>query len=666
MQDFPILDSDLASLVASNASAVLSCLPASRGAMGFKRKKFGVSQNGGLLRKRQPQQNSEDAVDVDSGDGGEEEEKTVKVLETRKREKQEDDELLFSVGRFHDLGLADCLADHIHEKMGFRAPTLIQQAAIPLILSGRDVLVNAGTGTGKTMVYLAPIIHALQSYSSPRLTRNDGTLALVLVPTRELCAQVCGVAEQVLHRFHWLVPGCVMGGEKRSKEKARLRKGVTILVATPGRLLDHLSNTASFRHHRLSWLVFDEADRLLDLGFEKDIEAILNILGARTSVTGEKRQHILLSATLNDRVQQLAALSLTEPATVGLNDLHHDAAVGTPATREGLMAVTNASRGFMDVGTSEEYLEYKIPVQLIQNFYKVPCKLRLVALLALLQQKSRGDGSCKLVVFFSTCDAVDFHYNVVSGFRWSPTPWKGGGERDERKLLGCDTFRLHGSMAQQDRTETYHQFGRASSAVLLCTDVAARGLDFQSVSGIVQYDPPGDAKEYVHRVGRTARLGQKGEAVLFLQPTESDYLKELKKHGVSPKELPLPQLLDGLQARRGKKEETWASVEMHPVAALMQNGLEAFVAGKADARLLAVDAFRSYVRAYAAHRGELKSVFQVWKLHLGHVAKSFGLRDAPSMFGKSVNKQSLKREKEQSVQKRVKKKRRLIPAAMVD
>ncbi|CAK9214746.1 unnamed protein product [Sphagnum troendelagicum] len=462
--------------------------------MGFKRKKFGVSQNGGLLRKRQPQQNSEDAVDVDSGDGGEEEEKTVKVLETRKREKQEDDELLFSVGRFHDLGLADCLADHIHEKMGFSAPTLIQQAAIPLILSGRDVLVNAGTGTGKTMVYLAPIIHALQSYSSPRLTRNDGTLALVLVPTRELCAQVCGVAEQVLHRFHWLVPGCVMGGEKRSKEKARLRKGVTILVATP----------------------------------------------------------------------------------------------------------------------------------------------------------------------------VDFHYNVVSGFRWSPTPWKGGGERDERKLLGCDTFRLHGSMAQQDRTETYHQFGRASSAVLLCTDVAARGLDFQSVSGIVQYDPPGDAKEYVHRVGRTARLGQKGEAVLFLQPTESDYLKELKKHGVSPKELPLPQLLDGLQARRGKKEETWASVEMHPVAALMQNGLEAFVAGKADARLLAVDAFRSYVRAYAAHRGELKSVFQVWKLHLGHVAKSFGLRDAPSMFGKSVNKQSLKREKEQSVQKRVKKKRRLIPAAMVD
>lgn len=107
----------------------------------------------------------------------------------------------------------------------------------------------------------------------------------------------------------------------------------------------------------------------------------------------------------------------------------------------------------------------------------------------------------QLVVFFSTCDAVDFHYTVVSGFRWSPTPWKGGGgENDERKLLGCDVFRLHGSMAQKDRTETFHQFGKATSAILLCTDVAARGLDFQCVSGIVQYEPPGDAAEYVHRL----------------------------------------------------------------------------------------------------------------------------------------------------------------------
>ena len=104
-----------------------------------------------------------------------------------------------------------------------------------------------------------------------------------------------------------------------------------------------------------------------------------------------------------------------------------------------------------------------------------------------------------MVVFFSTCDAVDFHYTVMGGFHWSPTPWKGGSERDENKLLGCETFRLHGSMVQKDRTEAFRQFGSASSAVLLCTDVAARGLDFHNVTGIIQYEPPGDAAEYVHR-----------------------------------------------------------------------------------------------------------------------------------------------------------------------
>uniref|UniRef100_A0A7I4BAZ5 ATP-dependent RNA helicase n=1 Tax=Physcomitrium patens TaxID=3218 RepID=A0A7I4BAZ5_PHYPA len=496
-----------------------------------------------------------------------------------------------------------------------------------------------------------------------------GLTALVLVPTRELCLQVCEVAEKVVHRFHWLVPGCVMGGENRGKEKARLRKGVTILVATPGRLLDHLKNTASFRHDRLRWLVFDEADRLLDLGFEKDIEAILEVLGSRDDKK-KTRQHILLSATLNERVEQLAALSLVNPATIGLDEAISAEMPSLRETKNGAAMSQQKSlihdRNTGDTGPSDGYTEYRIPSQLVQSFLKVPCSLRLVALLGLLQQKSRGNGSCKLVVFFSTCDAVDFHYTVVNEFQWSPTPWKDGRENDERKLLSCEAFRLHGSMAQKDRTEAYNQFGKASSAILLCTDVAARGLDFQNVSGIVQYEPPGDAAEYVHRVGRTARLGQKGEAILFLQPSESEYMEELKKHGVTLQELSLPQLLDRLQERRGKKDDFFSAVEMHPLAGLMQKALEAFVAAKPDARLLAVDSFRSYVRAYAAHRGELKSIFQVRKLHLGHVAKSFGLRDAPSLFGKSVNKQNMKKEKERNVKKRFKKKRRLTPGAMED
>ncbi|KAG0573900.1 hypothetical protein KC19_VG219700 [Ceratodon purpureus] len=301
-----------------------------------------------------------------------------------------------------------------------------------------------------------------------------------------------------------------MGGENRSKEKARLRKGITILVATPGRLLDHLKNTASFRHDRLRWLVFDEADRLLDLGFEKDIESILEVLGSRDD-KNRKPQHVLLSASLNERVEELAALSLVKPATVVLEEAKQVEMASSRKVGNGSAGTQvefhKNERNMGDAGPSDGYTEYRIPSQLVQSFLKVPCSLRLVALLGLLQQKSQRNSSCKLVVFFSTCDAVDFHYTVVNEFRWSPTPWKDGGGKDERMLLGCEAFRLHGSMAQKDRTEAYNQFGKASSAILLCTDVAARGLDFQNVSGIVQYEPPGDAAEYVHRVGRTARLG---------------------------------------------------------------------------------------------------------------------------------------------------------------
>ncbi|KAJ6422327.1 hypothetical protein OIU84_027311 [Salix udensis] len=116
---------------------------------------------------------------------------------------------------------------------------------------------NAATGTGKTVAYLAPIIHHLLSYTS-RIHRENGTYALVLVPTRELCLQVYEILQKLLHRFHWIVPGYVMGGENRSKEKARLRKGISILIATPGRLLDHLKNTACFAHTNLRWIIFDE------------------------------------------------------------------------------------------------------------------------------------------------------------------------------------------------------------------------------------------------------------------------------------------------------------------------------------------------------------------------------------------------------------------------
>ncbi|XP_015579521.1 DEAD-box ATP-dependent RNA helicase 17 isoform X2 [Ricinus communis] len=464
------------------------------------------------------------------------------------------------------------------------------------------------------------------------------------------------ILQGLLHRFHWIVPGYIMGGESRSKEKARLRKGISILVATPGRLLDHLKNTSSFSHTNLRWIIFDEADRILELGFGKEIEDILDLLGSRltrsvgkgnrdSSISNYQRQNLLLSATLNEKVNHLANISLENPVMIGLDDekmqpeplLEHTKSLKSDADDEleHPSKVLKPSTG-----------DFKVPVQLVQKYVKVPCGSRLATLLSILKHLFEKRASQKIVVFFSTCDAVDFHYSLLSEFRFSCTSQS---EAEAAEMfLRCKTFRLHGNMKQEDRRDTFQAFKSDKLALLLSTDVAARGLDLPKVTWIIQYDTPGEATEYVHRVGRTARMGEKGDSLLFLQPVEVDYLQELQKHGVSLTEYPILKMLDSFsfyeQMHRNKK---FVSLESHPWLLSLQKALESFIAAQPKMNKLAQNAFLSWVRAYTAHRGELKRIFMVQKLHLGHVAKSFALKQQPSVVGKAFQKQSKKRKREQ-------------------
>ncbi|RXI06204.1 hypothetical protein DVH24_018246 [Malus domestica] len=508
---------------------------------------------------------------------------------------------IFAPCSFSSLGLHTQLCEQLEERLGFKAPTLVQAQAIPVILSGRHVLVNAATGTGKTVAYLAPVIHHLHLYQ-PRIQRSDGTFALVLVPTRELCLQVHEILHKVLHRFHWIVPGYVMGGENRSKEKARLRKGISILVATPGRLLDHLKNTASFVHTNLRWIIFDEADRILELGFGKEIEEILDLLGSRQHGSAAKnvavtskyefpRQNLLLSATLNEKVNHLAKMSLEKPVMIGMPEKKRQSI----ALHEhlGSDADDDDTQTMNTTGSVSE--DYRLPAQLTQKYVK-----------------------------------VDFHYSLLSEFQFKPS--SGPDAEPKHRFVNCKTFRLHGNMEQEDRRTAFETFKREKSALLLSTDVCARGLDFPKVKCIIQYDSPGEATEYVHRVGRTARLGERGDSLLFLQPIEMDYLKELEKHGVSLTEFPLLKILDSFPLYGHKHVRKFVSIDGHPWVMSLQKALEAFT-DKPDMKTLAKNAFCSWVRAYTAHRGELKRIFMVKKLHLGHVAKSFALKDQPSLVG---------------------------------
>ncbi|QCE13598.1 ATP-dependent RNA helicase DDX31/DBP7 [Vigna unguiculata] len=553
---------------------------------------------------------------------------------------------VFASCSFSSLGLDSNLCEQLHERLGFEVPTLVQAQAIPVILSGRHALVNAATGTGKTAAYLAPIVHLLQGYEN-RIQRSDGTFALVLVPTRELCLQVYEILQKLLHRFHWIVPGYVMGGENRSKEKARLRKGISILIATPGRLLDHLKNTTSFLHSNLRWIIFDEADRILELGFGKDIEEILDLLGSRKTAHDDQkntvprnskiqRQNLLLSATLNEKVNHLAKISLDNPVMVGLDG----------KKIEQISTAVSNDHSESDEDNEDQYSskmptvgDYKVPVQLIQRYMKVPCGSRLPILLSIIKHLFEREPSQKVVVFFSTCDAVDFHYSLLSEFQFSSYPQTEG---IRQKFLGCKIFRLHGSMVQEDRRTSFQTFKTEKSALLLSSDVSARGLDFPKVRCIIQYDSPGEATEYVHRVGRTARLGEKGESLLFLQPVEIDYLQDLEKHGVSLTEYPVLKVLDSFPLQKNYTKKS-VFLDSHPWVLSLQKALEAFIMSKPEVDKLAKKAFCSWVRAYTAHRGELKRIFMIKKLHLGHVAKSFALKQQPSLVGQSFQKQAKKR-----------------------
>ena len=237
--------------------------------------------------------------------------------EARKRDREEFDKALEANGSFADLGLSPRVVEALARIGKYAHPTAVQREAIPAFLTGADVLVRSETGSGKTLSYIIPILDALTRLPD-KISRADGTFVVVIAPTRELVVQIVEDVQAITRQgMNWIVPGFLIGGEKKKSEKARLRKGVTILVATPGQAVDHLRTTESFKLQHLSFLVFDEADRLLDMGFEQDVRAITDMLKNK-SRSDRVPQTALISATLWDKVMTLASLALHNPVTINV------------------------------------------------------------------------------------------------------------------------------------------------------------------------------------------------------------------------------------------------------------------------------------------------------------------------------------------------------------
>ncbi|KAF2898441.1 hypothetical protein ILUMI_07734, partial [Ignelater luminosus] len=491
--------------------------------------------------------------------------------------------------------------------------------------------VRSQTGSGKTLTYAVPIIDALQGIT-PRLQRKDGVQAMIVVPTRELALQTHELFNKI-NTFQWIVIGHLCGGENRKSEKDRLRKGVHVLIGTPGRLLDHVLHTSALKIDNVRCLVLDEADRLLDMGFRKDIVSLvehltktkrhseynpMEMLKSQNSkinfeedsvedleeefslrnVNNKNRQTLLLSATLNQGVTELADFTMK-------NHVFVDA----------------LSESTSNSNNDDKIESLIIPNTVNQEFILTYVKHRLFTLSALIIAKCKKNS--KLFVFMASTQMVEFHYDLFTKYLKKMPVNRGklktgdvvlfdansdnsdDDDEEEEVVLNTQFFKLHGNMDQKMRKEVFTSFRAAKTGVLLCTDVAARGLDVPAADCIVQYTGPQTDEDYLHRVGRTGRAGQSGSAIIFLTHEEQEYISRLNEHRVflkqrNPNEY-LQQLCDIMQEPDHER-----------AAEALQRRYETAV-----------------TKDKALHRSAC----------FGHYATSFALRDTPSQISRTVRGQ---------------------------
>ncbi|NWR34821.1 DDX31 helicase, partial [Tachuris rubrigastra] len=543
------------------------------------------------------------------------------IPEIHRKAVQQVQENVFTTDSFGQLDLHPHLVSTINTVLNISIMTSVQKQTIPVLLQGRDALVRSQTGSGKTLAYGVPLVQSLQGMES-KIQRSDGPYALVLVPTRELALQSFDTMQKLLKPFTWIVPGVLMGGEKRKSEKARLRKGINILISTPGRLVDHIKSTECVHFRRTQWLVIDEADRILDLGFEKDVAVILNALNAHR----ETRQNVLLSATLTEGVTRLADISLNDPISISIAD--ETQKVLKPASQKDEEATSSSN--------CIEQENFAVPEKLKQYFVMVPSKLRLVTLAAFILGKCKFEKHHKMIIFFSSCEQVEFYYDLLAKVLAGGPELEQPG-RSSPSSVSLRFLRLHGDMEQEERTEVFQEFLRSKTGVLLCTDVAARGLDLPQVTWIVQCNAPASPAEYIHRIGRTARIGCHGNSLLVLAPSEAGYVSLLASHKINVSEMKMEKVLTSLMKddrfklhRPGRKKSCGTNPqEVRERATVLQTKFENHVHSSEGTLRWAKKALQSFLCAYTTYPRNLKHIFHIKSLHLGHVAKSFGLRDAP-------------------------------------
>ncbi|CAA3028905.1 DEAD-box ATP-dependent RNA helicase 18 [Olea europaea subsp. europaea] len=433
--------------------------------------------------------------------------------------------------RFSDLNPS--LSEPVLEALtaaGFEFCTPVQAATIPLLCSYKDVAVDAATGSGKTLAFVVPLVELLRRSSAP--PKPHQVMGIIISPTRELSSQIFKVAEPFISTLSNVRPMLLVGGVEVKADIRKIEdKGANLLIGTPGRMYDIMERMDILDFRNLEILILDEADRLLDMGFQKQINSIISRLP-------KLRRTGLFSATQTEAVEELSKAGLRNPVRV---------------------EVRAEVKRLNESTSSQQLAASKTPSGLHIEYLECEADKKLSQLIDLLTKNKTK----KFIIYFMTCASVDYWDVVLPRLS---------------SLKGFTLISLHGQMKQAAREKALASFTSLSSGILLCTDVAARGLDIPGVDCIVQYDLPQDPNVFIHRVGRTARMGRQGSAIVFLMPKEEAYVEFLRRRGVPLEERKCsdeaPDIIPLIRSA-AKKDRN-----------IMEKGLRAFV---------------SYIRAYKEH-----------------------------------------------------------------
>ncbi|XP_061764147.1 ATP-dependent RNA helicase DDX55 [Nerophis ophidion] len=439
------------------------------------------------------------------------------------------------------------------KELKFTHTTPVQSACIPLFMSNKDVAAEAVTGSGKTLAFVIPVLEVLLKREDKLKKMQVG--ALIITPTRELAIQISEVMGHFIQKFPQFTQMLMIGGNNPMQDVEKFKeKGANIIVATPGRLEDMFRRKSdgvdlASSVKSLDVLVLDEADRLLDMGFENSLNAILGFLP-------KQRRTGLFSATQTQELEKLVRAGLRNPVRI--------------TVKEKGVAASNTQ---------------KTPSRLC-NYYTI-CRSedKFNKLVAFVRQHKQE----KQLVFFSTCACVEYYGRAL-----------------ETLVKKVAVLCIHGKMKNK-RNKIFADFRALKSGILVCTDVMARGIDIPDVNWVLQYDPPSSASAFVHRCGRTARIGNQGNALVFLLPMEESYVNFLSINQKCPlqKMFPIKDVVDVLP-----KVKAMALADR----AMFDKGMRAFV---------------SFVQAYNKH--ECSLIFRVKDLDFAAVARGFGLLRLPKM-----------------------------------